>query len=220
MEMDAMDIVNKDELAQHPLVKHLRSTPAYLMEAILKQVQESNIQIKDFICDHLCWRCASLEEYIKIKSLFASEKDCDGLGFILVECMIGGRPISTIHLNSPILIKTNSNYNFTIPAFELPCPKPGRDYESGWEHCEFAVSNQFSKLEDFVGVYENRIQFDYRAYKKKFNNDVSLEFNYIENGQKKTGQVKFHLLPLEEVVKQELSEGDVEFVPENYFFTP
>ena len=110
IEMDAIQIVNKDELAQHSMIKHLTSTPAYLMEAILNHIQDYSIDIKDFICDHLCWRCASLEEYTKIKSLFASKKDNEGLGFILVECMIGGRPISTIHLNSPIWIRTNNNY--------------------------------------------------------------------------------------------------------------
>ena len=153
----------------------------------------------------------------KIKSLFSSKEDNGDLGDILVENMIGGRPISTIHLKQPILINTSNDCNFTIPAFELPCPKPGRFYESGWEHCEFAVKNKYNALHDFVEDYRNKIQFDYRAYQKNVNNDVSLEVNYFEKDQKKTGQVKFHLLPLDEVVKKQLAEGTAVEVPDNYF---
>ena len=215
--MKSIKIVNTDDLAKHPLVMKLGSSPSDLMEAIFNHVQTCNIEIKSFICDHLCWRCSTLEEYMKIKQLFSTKENEDGLGHILVECMIGGRPISTIHLNQPVIIKTNSDYEFEIPTFELPCPKPGRAYESGWEHCEFAVHNQYQKLEHFVEDYKQKINFDYRAYSKRSNNDVSLEVYYTKENRTKTGQVKFHLLPLEEVVKRELAEGKVELVSENYF---
>ena len=209
-------ITNTDELSQHKVVKTLSSSPAPLMEAILNHIKDKNIHFRDFICDHLCWRCANLEEYVRIKSLFANKED--NLGKILIECMIGGRPISTIHLNEPIVIKTNDNVAFSIPAFELPCPKPGKAYESGWEHCEFAVRNKFENLEDFVKFYKSTIAFDYRAYEKESNADVSLEAKYeIGNGEEKVGTVKFHLDPLEEVVKRELAEGNVELAPKDYF---
>lgn len=215
--MNSIKILNTEDISKHPLVKKLGSTPTHLMEAIFNHLQNCNIEIKSFICDHLCWRCSTLEEYIKIKQLFPAKENADGLGHILVECMIGGRPISTIHLNQPIIIKTNNNYGFEIPAFELPCPKPGREYESGLEHCEFALRNQYQKLEQFVEDYHQKINFDYRAYSKRSNNDVSLEVHYIKENRTKIGQVKFHLLPLEEVVQRELAEGTVELVPENYF---
>ena len=215
--MNAIKIVNADEIANHPIVQKLESSPVNLMEAILNHLQNSNIEVKNYICDHLCWRCSTIEEYLKIKLLFSTVQKKDGFGHILLECMIGGRPISTIHLSQPILMKTNNNKSFEIPAFELPCPKPGRAYESGWEHCEFAVRNRYRDLNYFVDDHKQRIQFDYRAFGKKFNNDVSLEVQYSENNRKKIGQVKFHLLPLEEVVNHELAEGTVELVPESYF---
>ena len=206
-----IEITNADEVSQHRIVKALNSSPIPLMEAILNHIQDKDIIFHDFICDHLCWRCASLEEYVNIKSLFTNKN----LGEVLIECMIGDRPISTIHLNQAILIKTNTDTSFSIPGFELPCPKPCVYYESGWEHCEFAVGNKFEKLEDFVNLYKSRIEFDYCW--KESNADVSLKVKYSVGKEQKVGTVKFHLEPLEEVVKHELAEGTVEFPPKDYF---
>ena len=83
--MSRIEIVNKDELEMHPIIKHLGASPINLMEAILNHIQDCSIGIKNFICDHLCWRCATIEEYHKIKSLFSSDKDNGELGYILVE---------------------------------------------------------------------------------------------------------------------------------------
>ena len=203
-----IEITNGDEVSEHRIVQALNSSPVPLMEAIFNQLQEKKILFHDFVCDHLCWRCESLQEYMNIKSLI-EEKN---LGEVLVECMIGGRPISTIHLNQPIVLNTNTNTSFSIPGFELPCPKQGRYYESGWEHCEFAVGDSFKKLEDFVNFYRD-IEFNYSGYEKESNADVSLDVKYDD----KSGVVKFHLQPLHEVVKRELKEGVVEYPPKNYF---
>ena len=60
------------------------------------------------------------------------------MGQLLIESMIGGRPIATFLLTKPMLFR-----NLTIRCIEVPCPKPGRPYKSGWEHVEFALNCGF-----------------------------------------------------------------------------
>ena len=66
--------------------------------SLLRDVLEEN---KKYDCDHLCWRCASKEEYIKICSLL---KSGDGYGELLIESMIQGRPIATFKFREPVKV--------------------------------------------------------------------------------------------------------------------
>ena len=50
------------------------------------------------------------------------------------------RPISTYLLHAPLCWNGRK-----IRCVEVPCPKPGRAYESGWEHVEFVVPNPASR---------------------------------------------------------------------------
>ena len=66
--------------------------------SLLRDVLDEN---KKYDCDHLCWRCASKEEYIKTCNLL---KSGDGYGELLIESMIQGRPIATFKLSEPVKV--------------------------------------------------------------------------------------------------------------------
>jgi len=64
-------------------------------------------------------------------------------GELLIESMIGGRPIATYRLTEPLTFR-----DFKIRCVEVPCPKPGRPYQSGWEHVEFAIGDETHSATD------------------------------------------------------------------------
>jgi predicted metalloenzyme YecM len=138
-------------------------------------------------------------------------------GHIAGECMIGGRPIATIALHQPLEVTLPSSGRvIRIPALELPCPKPGRAYATGWEHAEIAIStsiesplNTQSVLREFMNQYP-QVQWNVAALDKHCNADVSVSV---------TDQfvVKFHAVPLLQVVAFEIRNQSFEPVPEGYF---
>ena len=71
--------------------------------------------------DHICFRTHSTEEYLAV---------CDALvkdhGKVLVEGMIGGRPITTIELHTPLVLKRSDGHTWPIRCVEVPAPKPGQ----------------------------------------------------------------------------------------------
>ena len=168
----------------------------------------TNIKISGLEIDHICYRCESIEEYLLVTAELAT------LGKLLVEGMIGGRPISTIELNEPIIYK-----HWKIPCIEVPCPKTGRSYKSGLEHLEIVIGSPTSStpfeskefLLEFVTQHSSPdIQFDCRAIDKHINADVSLSID-------EDVSVKFHLTGLKEVCKHERDSGEVVPVPKGYF---
>lgn len=157
--------------------------------------------------DHICYRCQSNEEYIDVRTKLTS----NNVGSLLVEGMIGGRPISTIHLKEPYRYE-----DWSIPCIEVASPKPNRIHQAGLEHFEVVIGNiddvfgySKNKLVDFTSLYP-AIKFDLKAIDKDINADVSLEFE-------SAGSIKFHLRSLFDVCNHELTEGSSEGVPSDYF---
>ena len=214
--------------------------------SLLRDVLEEN---KKYDCDHLCWRCASKEEYIKICNLL---KSGDGYGELLIESMIQGRPIATFKFCEPLKVDvkfalldpeiTDETINvdpcrsdinlprstylrqFEIRCIEVPAPKPGRSYESGWEHVEFAIGDSGEDLKKFVGRTKNYINWDYGGYAKEVNGDVAVSFEFdrsperSDRGMKRSkGCVKFHEQPLDKVIAWEKASGHVQNIPDDYF---
>ena len=91
-------------------------------------LQEQGLDISSYTIDHICWRCASTEEYTNMKALFST------LAHNLKEGMVNGRLISTFKLHTPITVGDQM-----IDIVELPDVKDGSPYESGWEHVEYTV---------------------------------------------------------------------------------
>lgn len=86
------------------------------LSTVVTSCEAMGIDIKGHQIDHLCYRCSSKDEYLDICQKITSL----GIGALLVEGMIGGRPISTFDLNEPL-----SFLAWSIPSLEVASPKPG-----------------------------------------------------------------------------------------------
>ena len=170
-------------------------------------LSNTTIPLRELEIDHICYRCSSTQEYKSVvKELLENHE-----GNLLVEGLIGGRPIATIELARPICYK-----GWNIPLVEVPCPKPGRVYASGLEHIEVVVGNSGSNphnskedLEIFVANHKE-VSFDTRAIDKQINADVCLKVD-------EHSSVKFHLCSLREVCRLENEMGIVDKVPSTYW---
>lgn len=157
--------------------------------------------------DHICFRCRSNDEYLQIRMQLTS----NDIGSLLVEGMIGGRPISTILLSKPYAFE-----DWRIPCIEVACPKPDKSHAAGLEHLEVTIGgvddgfyNSKEKLMRFASMYP-LIEFDLKAVEKVINADISMSLG-------NHGHIKFHVRSLQDVCNYELSSGAVEKVPPDYF---
>ncbi|CAD7947221.1 unnamed protein product [Amoebophrya sp. A120] len=81
--------------------------------------------------DHICWRCASEEEYRKINAVLRAQ--FANHAHLLLESMIGGRPIATWKLREPLVFNViaversscSGRLEVSLPCsvLEIPCPK-------------------------------------------------------------------------------------------------
>jgi predicted metalloenzyme YecM len=178
------------------------------LEETISLAEELGLPLKGFEIDHLCFRCESNKKYKQVCTDIVSS----GLGVLLLEGMIGGRPISTIQLTTPLTHK-----EWTIACLELTCPKAKRSHRNGFEHIEVVVDatnahgfvNSFSFLDSFANGFPS-IEFDRKAINKEINADLSCS---LSNG----ASVKFHARPLYEVCAYEMEHNHFIPVPNNYF---
>ena len=154
--------------------------------------------------DHFCWRCTDVAEYARVKAAFCQVGEC------IVEGIIGGRPIATVTLHTPLV-----HAGFSIRNVEIPAPKPGRPYASGLEHVEVCIVPHVrdtalgqgssgtqdvspspslddiltrqapALLQSFMDAHPH-IAFDTAALKKDINQDVSLSLS-IPGGPEDAG---------------------------------
>ncbi|KAJ3238971.1 hypothetical protein HDU81_006786 [Chytriomyces hyalinus] len=177
--------------------------------------------------DHICLRVGSADEYPLFK------QSLETLGAVLLtEHPVGGRPIATyklseehaIHVEDPLWPGDAGEFGSvpkvrSIRVLELPSPKPGRFYATGWEHVEVAVGGVISgvALEEVVrgAVAMGDAERDAAALAclNKFSGDaLNAGVVYDESAMKKGGfnidlrfsgkgwAVKFHWIPLEHVI--------------------
>ncbi|KAJ3305720.1 hypothetical protein HDV03_001128 [Kappamyces sp. JEL0829] len=137
--------------------------------------------------DHVCWRVETEDEY---HSCFKFLESINAA--LLVEDLIGGRLIATFKLAKPVQAGKK-----TVQLVELPMPKKGVPYKSGWEHAEFVVGPDQDLLK-FTQQYPDLV-WDLDGLKKDFNSDVRIELG-------SDFCVKFHHLSLEKVIAIEKEE--------------
>jgi uncharacterized protein len=191
----------------HP-VEAIIGPVAPFLDVVLAGVKEKGINISGKEIDHVCFRCTTISEYQAICKRIVD----DGFGEMLIESMIGGRPIATIKLFNPLVYQ-----DYRILCLEIPCPKPGKSHSAGLEHCEIVIGESSQSpldsrplLEAFMAQYPTITDFNTKAVDKHVNADVCLD---IAGGY----SVKFHLRPLYEVISFEMAQGLVEPVPAGYF---
>ena len=165
--------------------------------------------------DHVCFRTATTQEYEDVLAALVP-----AYGEVLVEGMIGGRPIATVMLHQPI-----EHAGYSISCIEVPCPKDGSPYKSGLEHAEIVVGDLADGVEGnarLLAFMEECVQdgtitltdWKLRALNKEVNADISHAFK-LQGGRK--GTIKFHARPLYEVVAWEKEHNAVVAVPPGYF---
>ncbi|KAI8912467.1 dihydroxybiphenyl dioxygenase domain-containing protein [Gorgonomyces haynaldii] len=157
----------------------LKEIPDFV-DQVVRSLEQVGIDPRDYFMDHICYRVATQEEYLHEKHALAQYSD------LLVETLIGGRMIATYKLREPFVYGHR-----TLELIELPAPKPGRLYASGWEHVEFVID---CSLEEFAERHPDlKWKFDF----KEINPDIRLDFG--------TFSVKFHTDSLENVIQFEKS---------------
>ncbi|MGG2297286.1 VOC family protein [Aeromonas veronii] len=176
----------------HPLDSTLGPMAPFVSQ-LLAELAATGVTISRPMVDHLCYRAATLQEYRELYAVLAEE------GTLLVEGMIGGRPIATYQLRQPLLAG-----EVQVPCIELAAPKPGRVHQAGLEHIELVVTS----LQDLVARYPE-LPFKTGNMQDTRNPDIGLMLP--------SGQIKFHLRPLAEVIAEEVATDAVVTVPADYF---
>lgn len=141
------------------------------------------VNVSAYEMDHVCYRVETLERYHEL--CHAWSKYTKDLTFH--ESLVNGRPIAVFVLASPPKFCGR-----VIPVIELPAPKEGSPHPEGWEHAEFVIDEPFS---DFMSRYEDH-PFDRKGLSKAYNPELGLP---LGDGM----QVKFHHLPLRQVIALE-----------------
>jgi len=186
------------------------------LDRVFGFLKTKGLTVETYELDHVCFRTSTREEYRDIVSRIVE----DGAGTLATESMIGGRPIACIELTEPI-----AHGQWRIRCLEVPCPKAGRAYKSGFEHVEFAIGGADADgsgpiktkplLEAFMGKRPDLL-WSTRALDKDVNADVSLSIPPSGPEQDEIS-IKFHAMSLLSVVQYESDHGLVEKVPDDYF---
>jgi predicted metalloenzyme YecM len=133
--------------------------------------------------DHLCYR---VETDVRYRELL---KELSQSAELLGETMVSGRPIATFRLADPI-----ATGGWKVSYVELPAPKEDSPYIEGLEHAELVVLG--GDLERFLRAHSHLADvFSRKGMTKILNPELGLKAAGIS--------VKFHKLPLGEVVRLE-----------------
>lgn len=137
--------------------------------------------------DHVCYRVESEARYTELKERLSQA------AIFLSESIVSNRVITTFEFNDPLRVD-----GWKIPFLELPAPKEGSPYAEGLEHVEFVVRN--GDLDAFQTAHSHLANlFSHKGMSKKINPELGLKAAGIS--------VKFHKLPLGEVVRLEKLEA-------------
>ncbi len=172
------------------------------------KTSEYDIDVSNLQADHVCYRTESMKQYSELVEALQSV-EASGSFILLVESEIGGRPIATFKLLQPIEIGSG-NSRHSIDVVEIPSPKDGSPYDSGLEHIEFVIGDGKHKspindevhataLGGWMRKYPS-VAWNTKAYHKECNPDVSFKMELCDHGRV---SVKFHVMPLEAVIKFE-----------------
>lgn len=153
------------------------------MRTLTAKLVEVGIPARSLKSDHLCFRVGTSEEYDIYKAIISRH------GELLTEAMVNGRAISTFRLTSPFQTEFHE-----IPLLELPAPKQGTSFPTGFEHAEFVVKECFETF---------RTKFPLLNFTEGGNQTLNPEL-CLSLGQ--GVQAKFHHLSLDRVIELEEAE--------------
>jgi len=149
------------------------------LNKIFDNLEKDGINVANYELDHLCYRVAEQTRYEELKQVLLQ------YGTLLTEAQVGGRAVSTFHLNEPLRFGERE-----IPCIELPAPKESSYYSEGYEHVEFVIDLDFPS---FIKQYP-QVDFDTKSMNNKINPDVKIDYSGYS--------VKFHHHSLKEVIER------------------
>ena len=185
--------------------------PTFFSSIVTELKSQHGIDALIFHADHVCYRTESIEEYT---TLITALQSSNAEFSLLIESEIGGRQIATFKLTTPICYTLENGIYRSIDVIEIPSPKEGSAYKAGLEHVEFVVEDEAgglisSPLNDethqnalnrWMEKYPS-VSWNTKALSKECNPDISTKMELDVYG---TVSIKFHLMPLEDVIKFEL----------------
>jgi len=207
----AKNRLKKSQTAAAEFLSHLHEhVPPFISSIVAELKNQCNIDVSNLQADHVCYRTDSLEQYTSLVEALQSP-DVDDFT-LLVESEIGGRPIATFKLAEPIEILSADNCCHSIDVVEIPSPKEGSPYEAGLEHAEFVIGGSTDckspMNDDTHGEVLNswmerypEVSWNAKALHKQCNPDISTKLEIHDYGKV---SIKFHLMPLEEVIEFEV----------------
>ncbi|MEM9929743.1 MAG: VOC family protein, partial [Bacteroidota bacterium] len=169
---------------------HFLPSPALFLNKLFTCLEPQKGLLNHLQLDHICYRVTTVARYEELKEqLLKTNK-------LLVESPINGRRIATFRMAQPFTYEARE-----IWLLELPEPKSGSPYPEGWEHAEFVTDRPLAEFADWLtkhlGIKLEDI--DTKGLSKQLNAEVRLR---LPDGL----SVKFHELPLDEVIAIELRE--------------
>ena len=167
---------------------------------------QCDMDVSDLQADHICYRTDTIEQYTILVEALQSSGDFA----LLVESEIGGRPIATFKLATPIEVES-ADSNHSIDVIEIPSPKEGSPYNAGLEHAEFVIGDDTcsdpsdsdvhqSAFKSWMEKYPS-VSWNIKAMNKQCNPDISTKLEIEKYGKV---SIKFHRMPLEDVIKFEV----------------
>lgn len=162
-----------------------RQNAEQFTKQLLDSAAAAGFDTSAWIVDHICYRTSSQAEYEALRrSIYASTID-QLAGIVLSEALVNGRPILTFRMEKPLLASL-----CPIEAIEVPAPKPGKSYLSGFEHIEVVITESFT---DFLAKAPH-INFE-SLPGSVMNPELTVDLPQ--------GKIKFHHLPLSSVINIE-----------------
>jgi predicted metalloenzyme YecM len=169
------------------------------IDTINAELTKCGFEVKDmkYEMDHICFRCETQNEYLDICSQLSQQGHERS-----IESMVGGRMISIYNLKQPI-----DYADYHISCLEIPSPKQESFYKRGLEHAELVVREHpllfGQKMNEKFKV--KLFDLECKSSKKENNPDISIRFKNTSSCGDIT--VKFHELPIYEVVEIEKRGG-------------
>jgi uncharacterized protein (DUF924 family)/predicted metalloenzyme YecM len=149
------------------------------LRALTRALKTSGLDTDALFADHLCHRVSSDEDYAFFKRHLLAH------GELLAETPVNGRLIGTFRLAEPFRTETHE-----VELVELPSPKAGSPYPTGFEHAEFVID------EDFDAFASRLPSIDFKlAAAKTINPELSARVAGLN--------VKFHRQSLATVIEIE-----------------
>jgi predicted metalloenzyme YecM len=137
---------------------------------------------KNWDVDHICFRAGSMTSYQQ------SCQHLGGIGTLLTESEVHGRPIATFKLKKPFVVRDQ-----IIDIVEVPAPKGSDGFKDGFEHVEIVVDIPLPEVKQWLEGYG----LPSSQSAKSLNAELKVSLP--------GGNLKFHALSLESLIRLEQS---------------